>query len=199
MKKHRVTVLHGVNLDQLGKRDPAVYGTFNLPQLEGSVTLGGVDARRLDPGELRRAVRLAPQDAYLFATTIRANVAIARPEASDAEIAEALARAGLGPWLAELPDGLDTLVGELGAAVSGGQRQRIAMARLLLADARFLIFDEPTSHLDFPGHVALQQVLTSWPGGLVVASHDEEFLNAIDLDARVTLPAAGAARCAALQ
>src|SRR5690606_24850681 len=117
----------------------------------GAITLGGVDLRDLDSDELRRAVRIAPQDAYLFATTIRENVAIARPDAFPQEIADALRRVGLGPWLDSLPDGVETEVGELGSQVSGGQRQRIAVARLLLADARFLIFDEPTTHLDPAG------------------------------------------------
>lgn len=150
----------------------------------GGVALGGVDVRRLDPDELRRAVRLAPQDAYLFATTIRANVAIAEPRASDAEIRGALARAGLEPWLATLPAGLDTLVGELGAAVSGGQRQRIAMARLLLADARFLVFDEPTSHLDPAGAAELLGELAAIARadgrGVLVITHDRAGLAAFD-------------------
>ena len=104
----------------------------------GSVAIGGADLRGLDPGAVRDVVRLGAQEAYLFATSIGANVALARPGAGADAIAEALAAVGLEPWLRSLPDGLDTQVGEAGAQVSGGQRQRIAAARLLLCDARFL-------------------------------------------------------------
>jgi thiol reductant ABC exporter CydC subunit len=128
---------------------------FREPQ-RGSVRLGGVDLREARGEEVRRAVRLSPQGAYLFTTTLRDNVAIGRAGASDAEIAAALEAVGLGEWLAALPAGLATEVGEAGAKVSGGQRQRIAAARMLLAEARFLIFDEPTAHLDPAGAADLQ-------------------------------------------
>ena len=150
----------------------------------GTITLGGVDLRDLDSDELRQAVRIAPQDAYLFATTIRENVAIARPDASAAEVTDALRRVGLGPWLDSLPDGIDTDVGELGSRISGGQRQRIATARLLLADARFLIFDEPTTHLDPAG---AQELLDRLAGiahtegrGVLVITHERSRLGAYD-------------------
>jgi ATP-binding cassette subfamily C protein CydC len=150
----------------------------------GAVRLGGVDARELDEDELRREVRIAPQDAYLFTTTIGENVALARPEASDGEIAEALARVGLGDWTASLPDGLATRVGENGAQVSGGQRQRIAAARLLLARARFLIFDEPTTHLDPSGAEALLRELAAIAHdegrGVLVITHEQARLGPYD-------------------
>lgn len=150
----------------------------------GAVTLGGVDIRELDPDALRAVVRLAPQDAYLFATSIRDNVALARPGAGDAEIEQALARVGLGDWLASLPDGLDTHVGESGAQVSGGQRQRIAAARLLLCDARFVIFDEPTAHLDPAGAAALLGELVACAHvegrGVLVITHERGDLKAFD-------------------
>jgi thiol reductant ABC exporter CydC subunit len=139
----------------------------------GEIAIGGVDIREAGSDEVRRAVRLAPQDAYLFTTTLRDNVAVGRGDAGDPEIVSALEAVGLGKWLASLPDGLATEVGEEGALVSGGQRQRIAAARLLLADARFLIFDEPTAHLDPAGAAALQRRLASLaheggPGVLVI-------------------------------
>ncbi len=140
----------------------------------GSVTLGGVDLRDASGEDVRAAVRLSPQDAYLFTTTLRDNVAVGRGGAGDGEVAAALAKVGLGEWLDSLPDGLATEVGEAGARVSGGQRQRIAAARLLLArDARFLIFDEPTAHLDPAGAAALQRRLAllaaeGGPGVLVI-------------------------------
>lgn len=146
---------------------------FRDPQA-GSIGLGGVDLREAGSEEVRAAVRLSPQDAYLFTTTLRDNVAVGRADAGDREIAEALAAVGLGDWLDSLPEGLETEVGEAGARVSGGQRQRIAAARLLLArDAQFLIFDEPTAHLDPAGAAALQRRLAllaaeGGPGVLVI-------------------------------
>lgn len=149
----------------------------------GSVRLGGTDLRDAAGDEIRRAIRLCPQDAYLFTTTLRDNVAIGRTGADDEEIAVALENVGLGPWLASLPAGLDTEVGEAGAMVSGGQRQRIAVARLFLADARFLIFDEPTAHLDPAGAAALQTRLAararSGPGVLVI-THEAHDLSPFD-------------------
>jgi ABC-type multidrug transport system fused ATPase/permease subunit len=120
---------------------------FRDPQ-HGRVALGGVDLRDLRQDELRRAVLLCAQDAALFTTTVGENVRLARPGASDADVRAALELVGLGPWLDDMPEGLATLVGEEGATLSGGQRQRIVIARAVLSDARFLILDEPTAHLD---------------------------------------------------
>jgi thiol reductant ABC exporter CydC subunit len=156
----------------------------------GSVTLGGVDLRESAGSEVRAAVRLSPQDAYLFTTTLRDNVAVGRAAAGDGEIAAALAAVGLGEWLDSLPEGLGTELGEAGARVSGGQRQRIAAARLLLAASpsahtpRFLVFDEPTAHLDPEGAAALQRRLAllaaeAGPGVLVI-THELHELTAFD-------------------
>jgi thiol reductant ABC exporter CydC subunit len=119
-----------------------------LDPVEGRVTIAGRDAREYRQEDVRRTFALAGQEAHLFNTTIRENLRLARPEASDDELQATLRRARLDEWVASLPDGLDTLVGEEGSAVSGGQRQRLVLARALLADAPVLVLDEPTAHLD---------------------------------------------------
>src|SRR5438093_291045 len=99
------------------------------------------------------------QDTYLFNDTLRNNILIARPTASEAEVAEAVAKASLDDFVQALPDGLDTLVGERGAQLSGGQRQRVAIARAFLKNAPVLILDEATSHLDAVNEQAVQDAL----------------------------------------
>ncbi|MBJ7331558.1 MAG: thiol reductant ABC exporter subunit CydC [Solirubrobacteraceae bacterium] len=116
----------------------------------GRITLAGADLRDFAQADVRRHVAVCGQDAHLFNSTIRENVRLARPDANDAQLADALRRAGLADWIASLPDGADTLVGEEGTELSGGQRQRIALARALLADAPVLVLDEPAAHLDEP-------------------------------------------------
>jgi ABC-type multidrug transport system fused ATPase/permease subunit len=140
----------------------------------GQVTLGGTDLRDLEGDRLREAVRLAPQDAYMFNTTIGENVKLGRPEADRERIFEALAEAGLEDWIGSLPDGIDSLVGEEGSKLSGGQRQRIAAARVFLSRGRFLIFDEPTAHLDPEGAAALERCLIDRRArgcGILVITH----------------------------
>jgi ATP-binding cassette subfamily C protein CydCD len=114
----------------------------------GVVRLDGHDLRTFRLDDLRRQIALVAQDTYLFNDTLRANILLARPEASSAEVADAVARAALADLVAALPAGLDTPVGERGVQLSGGQRQRVAIARAFLKDAPILILDEATSHLD---------------------------------------------------
>jgi ATP-binding cassette, subfamily C, bacterial CydC len=116
----------------------------------GRVTLAGRDLREYRQEDVRRAVAVAGQDSHLFSSTIRENMRLARPGATDDEIAEALRRARILDWVRGLPDGWNTLVGEEGRELSGGQRQRLVVARALLADAPVLVLDEPTAHLDGP-------------------------------------------------
>ena len=115
---------------------------------QGGIDLAGhrLEAYRLDA--LRRCVALVAQDTYLFNDTLGANIRIARPEASEAELADAVRQAALEDFVDALPQGLDTPVGERGMALSGGQRQRVAIARAFLKDAPLLVLDEATSHLD---------------------------------------------------
>ncbi len=114
----------------------------------GRVTLAGHDLREYAQDDVRRTVVLAGQDAHLFATTIRENVRLARPDAGEDELIAALRRARVWDWVEALPEGLDTPVGDEGALVSGGERQRIALARAFLSGAPLLVLDEPTAHLD---------------------------------------------------
>jgi ATP-binding cassette, subfamily C, bacterial CydC len=149
----------------------------------GAVVLGGIDVRDATQADLRSAVCLGSQDAHLFAGTLRENLALARPDATPADLEQALERVGLAPWLTSLPDGLATAVGEHGAKVSGGQRRRIATARLLLSEARFLIADEPAAHLDRHAATALlgELVREARSGrGVLVITHERHGLDRFD-------------------
>jgi ATP-binding cassette, subfamily C, bacterial CydC len=114
----------------------------------GRVTLAGRDLRDYRQEDVRRALAVAGQDSHLFSASIRENVRLARPDATEGELEEALRSARIWNFVEQLPDGWDTQVGETGRELSGGQRQRVALARALLADAPLLVLDEPTAHLD---------------------------------------------------
>jgi ATP-binding cassette subfamily B protein len=154
-------VLRGVDLEVEPGRTVAIVGPTGsgkttlvmlIPRLydvdEGAVLVDGADVRSVDPASLRREVAVVSDDAFLFSASLRDNIAYARPEAGDDEVVAAALRAGLGGLLDDLPDGLDTLVGERGLTLSGGQRQRVAIARALLAEPRILILDDATSSVD---------------------------------------------------
>ena len=126
---------------------------------DGAVELDGVDIRQLRLDSLSATVSMVTQDGHLFHETIRANLALARPEASDEQIWEALDRARLRATIEALPDGLDTVVGERGYRLSGGERQRMTIARLLLAAPQVVILDEATAALDSSNEAAVQAAL----------------------------------------
>jgi len=149
---------------------------------QGRVTLGGRDVRELRQHDVRRAFALAGQNAHVFNSTIRANVSLARPGATDAELEDALRRARIGDWVASLPDGLDTLVGEEGAKLSGGQRQRLTVARALLSNAPVLVLDEPTAHLDAEtAEVLVRDILAAADDrSVLLITHRPEGLDLVD-------------------
>ncbi|GGN92712.1 hypothetical protein GCM10010112_80200 [Actinoplanes lobatus] len=151
-----------------GKSTVAALLVRFLDPRAGRVTLDGADLRGIPADEVRRVVGYLPEDAYLFDTTIGENLRIGRPSATGAELRAALRQARLLDWVETLPGGLDTLVGEHGMALSGGQRRRLALARLLLTDARVLIFDEPTEHLDDETAAALTRDLLTAAGDRTV-------------------------------
>ena len=148
----------------------------------GRVTLAGSDLRAYRQEDVRSAIALAGQDAHLFSTTIRDNVRLARPGASDEEVEQALDAARISDWVRSLPDGLDTLVGEQGRELSGGQRQRIALARALLADSPVLVLDEPTAHLDEPTAERLLEDILGASGerSVLLITHRPEGLDLVD-------------------
>ncbi|WP_181698576.1 ABC transporter ATP-binding protein [Nocardia sp. GTS18] len=126
----------------------------------GAVRLNGTDVRELTTESIQRAVGLVTQDGHLFHDTIRANLLLARPEATEDELWDALHRARLGDLVDSLTDGLDTVVGERGYRLSGGERQRLTIARLLLKQPRVVILDEATASLDSTSEAAVQEALT---------------------------------------
>ncbi|PRY18064.1 ATP-binding cassette subfamily C protein [Kineococcus rhizosphaerae] len=125
----------------------------------GAVRIGGTDVRHLTADSLRRTVGVVTQDGHLFHESLRANLRLAHPTATDDELHDALRRARLADLVAALPEGLDTVVGERGYRFSGGERQRLTIARLLLAHPRVVVLDEATAHLDNASETAVQAAL----------------------------------------
>ncbi|MFD3696188.1 ABC transporter ATP-binding protein [Streptomyces sp. NPDC058646] len=157
-----------------------------LPRLydadAGAVRLGGVDVRDLTADSIRETLGMVTQDGHLFHESVRANLLLARPGATEEEIWEALRRSRLDGLVASLPDGLDTVVGERGYRLSGGERQRLTIARLLLARQRVVILDEATAHLDSTSEAAVQEALGEALAGrtAVVIAHRLSTVQAAD-------------------
>jgi ATP-binding cassette subfamily C protein len=127
----------------------------------GAVTLNGVDVRDATFASIKDTVGMVTQDGHLFHESIAANLRLAAPEATDAQLWDALERARLADVVADMPDGLDTVVGERGYRLSGGQRQRLTIARLLLGRSRVVVLDEATASLDSASEAAVQQALAA--------------------------------------
>ena len=158
-----------------------------LPRLydadAGAVRLAGVDVRDLTADSIRDTLGMVTQDGHLFHDSIRANLLLAKPEATEEELWDALRRARLSELIASLPDGLDTVVGERGYRLSGGERQRLTIARLLLAHPRVVILDEATAHLDSTSEAAVQEALAEALAGrtALVIAHRLSTVRAADL------------------
>ncbi|GID32563.1 thiol reductant ABC exporter subunit CydC [Paractinoplanes brasiliensis] len=197
------TVLHNVDLDLppgarvalvgpsgSGKSTVAALLVRFLDPTAGRVTLDGVDLRRIAPERVRRIVGYLPEDAYLFDTTIAANLRIARPGATDEQLRDALAEARLLDWVTTLPEGLETLVGEHGRELSGGQRRRLALARALLGGFEVLILDEPTEHLDDETAAALLDDLLAAAGNrtVLIITHRTDIAGRVDEVVDLTRP-----------
>jgi ABC-type multidrug transport system fused ATPase/permease subunit len=174
-------VLHDLTLtippgQRIALVGPSGAGKSTLAQLllrlydpqSGAVRLGGVDLRKFESGDLRKQFGVVPQDPFIFRTTMRDNVRVARPDAGDEAIRQACELANAWEFIAKLPGRLDARVGEGGSSLSGGQRQRLAIARALLAEPRCFIFDEATSALDTLSEQLIQQAIERNLGGHTV-------------------------------
>ncbi|MFI9168994.1 ABC transporter ATP-binding protein [Streptomyces lincolnensis] len=189
-------VLHGISFRAEPGQTVALVGSSGagkstvaqlLPRLYdvdgGAVRVGGVDVRDLSAGSLHGTLGMVTQDGHLFHDTVRANLLLARPAATEEEVWDALRRSRLDDLVRSLPDGLDTVVGERGYRLSGGERQRMTIARLLLARQRVVILDEATAHLDNTSEAAVQEALAEALQGrtAVVIAHRLSTIRGADL------------------
>ncbi|MEL6763140.1 MAG: ABC transporter ATP-binding protein, partial [Cyanobacteria bacterium J06607_6] len=126
---------------------------------EGAIRIGPVDIRQVEPADLMRSISVVFQDVYLFDDTILNNIRMAKSEATDTEVEAAARAANCHDFIARLPQGYDTRIGDIGGALSGGERQRLSIARAMLKDAPIVLLDEPTSALDTESEVAVQEAI----------------------------------------
>ena len=190
-----VEVLHGISFRAEPGEMVALVGTSGagkstiaqlVPRLydadQGEVRIAGSDIRDLSTDSVRATIGMVTQDGHLFHESVRANLLLARPEATEAELWEVLNRARLRELVTSLPDGLDTVVGERGYRLSGGERQRLTIARLLLAHPRVVILDEATAHLDSTSEASVQAALTEALAGRtsIVIAHRLSTVRAAD-------------------
>ena len=190
-----VEVLHGISFRAEPGEMVALVGTSGagkstiaqlVPRLydadQGEVRIAGSDIRDLSTDSVRATIGMVTQDGHLFHESVRANLLLARPEATEAELWEVLERARLQQLVTSLPDGLDTVVGERGYRLSGGERQRLTIARLLLARPRVVILDEATAHLDSTSEASVQAALTEALAGRtsIVIAHRLSTVRAAD-------------------
>jgi ATP-binding cassette, subfamily B, bacterial len=195
-KRGGVEVLHDISFSAEPGQVVALVGSSGagkstiaqlVPRLYdvegGAVRLSGVDVRDLTSESVRETLGMVTQDGHLFHDSVRANLLLARPEATEEELWEVLERALLEAVVRSLPDGLDTVVGERGYRLSGGERQRLTIARLLLARPRVVILDEATAHLDSTSEAAVQAALGEALAGrtAVVIAHRLSTIRAADL------------------
>ena len=194
-RPRRPATLDGVNLELRRGKRVVVTGASGagkstllavllrfLDYERGSVRIDGVDVKTMRAVDVRAVVGCCEQQPHLFDSTIRANLLVGDPGADDVKLLAVVERVGLGDWLASLPLGLDTRVGESGAEVSGGQLRRIALARVLLADTPVVLFDEPTEGLDETAAAALtSDVLAATADrAVLVVTHREIDIRADD-------------------
>jgi thiol reductant ABC exporter CydC subunit len=193
----RTFALDGVDLDLLGGRTVALVGPSGAGKSTlaaalvrfvdltgGSITLDGIDVGDLAGDDVRSVVGLVEQRPHLFHTTLRDNLLLARPGATDGELDEVAAQAGLDAWVRSLPSGWDTAAGEAGALMSGGERRRLALARALLAGFEVLVLDEPTADVDAAAAAGITArvlaVARATGRSVLLITHDQAGLDAVD-------------------
>jgi len=149
---------------------------------EGAVLIDGIDLRQLDPAEYRKQVGYMPQDLTLFHGTLRDNIVIAHPFASDSDVLQAADQANLLEFVNRHPQGFDMPISERGDSLSGGQRRCVALARAMLGDPQLVLMDEPTGSMDHSTEVAVKRSLTQFVEGRtwIVVTHRNSLLEMVD-------------------
>jgi ABC-type transport system involved in cytochrome bd biosynthesis fused ATPase/permease subunit len=154
----------------------------HLDPTGGDYRLGDHDALQVELGQARQVFAVLDDEPHLFASTLRANLQMARPGTADPELIEAMTDAGLGQWFADLAQGLDTVIGSGGRGVSGGERARLGLARCLVSERPVLLLDEPVAHLDHTTAEAVLGDLTRSASGrsVIMVSHRPDGLAGFD-------------------